>query len=202
MFGWKKLTLNRRKSGEIVVVINTEETQAKPRRAVGWLGRLTRGLVRMLVWWETRSLPFSITSAMGLGLGICVAWFVYSQPISVLADPPPYQIEQFEITAVRFSQDDYWTSTSGKPFVGLAAVPVPKARLSWTQVTKLQSQSLGQELEILGANNGIYTFKIIEVRHLKPAQMPSLISTSSDHVLVYAPTHLLATEYVVLTASP
>lgn len=147
-----------------------------------WLGKASRKLVKLFAWVDNLfQYRVVVSSAMGLGVGVCLTWLVYSQPIATTAQPDTViTTNQLEFQAVRFDSELPWQ-------------PLPL-----TDAQDLEDQTLGSAIELLGHNNGIYQYRIVEIRQVPTPEIYRLKTNWPDNVLLMAPTSIWQTQQLVL----
>lgn len=161
-----------------------------------WLGRVSRRLVKLFTWVDSLfQYRVIVSSAMGLGVGVSLIWLIYSQPMTITAQPESYQL-QSQLTAdhhnyraVRFGSHAPWlfTTTDDSPL-----------QLPLSAMTYIEDQLLGSSVELLGDNNGIYQYYVVEIRHVATSAVGSLNAELAGQVLLYTPTSILHTKQLVL----
>lgn len=186
------LTIKRNKAGDLIM--NYDASRLRMPLIHG-LGRATRRTVRTLLWLDgLRRYRLVFTSAIGLGVGVSLSWFVYSYPMPTIAFPHLVGTTRSQTTYVsaRFSPQGGWlkvVSSSGHPsYVALTHGAAKEA--VWLQ--------LGDRVELLGQNNGVYRFTIVEIRYMQTAELSQLGDHPQDSTILHIPSNLLETEQLVL----
>lgn len=180
-------SIKRNKSGDIIIECSLDSVRLPIKF---FLGRVTRRLVKIFSWVDgIFQYRVVVSSAMGLGLGVGLTWLVYSQPIMTTAQPEVETQVSQQFIAVRFGADSYW-------------IPILKdsqpLRLPLSVSDAVKAQSLGSQVELLGANNGIYQHQVVEIRYVPTAELPQLTTTIPGAALLAAPSSLLHTQQIVL----
>lgn len=189
--------------------------------------RVVSGLVRWLLSWRYPSTQAMMgVASAGLGVGVVVALFgqVLIRPAGTLAVPTFLQqqhtgpkIDSFEINRASYAVaevSDVSTfyslpratmthlQTSGRPSEARPTVVL----VGYTHQTRplLQSALLGEELRLIGDNNGRYTYQVVGMQVYSLAELSQLesnqLETSQYSLFVVVPQTVTNQEFLVVMA--
>lgn len=166
------------RAGDILVSCNFDSLRWP---ALHWAGRLTRRLVRSFVWLENLAqYRVVVTAGVGLGLGVSLTWLVYSQPFQVTAQPSVAVVQGQRYQQVRRGEGDAWRRIDD----GLGGF--------------LLELQLGEQVELLAENNGIYRYRVVEIRQVPTVELAKVRGFFVDQVVLVAPTSVFRTHQVVI----
>lgn len=156
----------------------------------------------------------------GLGLGVGIALGVFGQPAQVSAIPSvlvqSLGVKVREVKSVELdlhlvlrqtselcqqtqltSAASYVTSSAGIGQSGAVVICSATPR----SLETLWQAKLGQEIQVIGDNNGLYRYRVTEIKALKPESLSSALSLSQETLVLYT-FNTLRTEAIVVLARP
>jgi hypothetical protein len=202
----ERLISIQRRRNQKVLLINTQ--LIKPKSSLFVV--ITNGLVAFFTGLDALSRSRLIwVAVVGIGIGLGFSITMTKQPTIVGAMLPQLVVSSPDNgliipTAVQlpFSPSAHqlqWDTTSGE----LNESQVVVASMEQTADTEALGQlSVGEVLRVIGSNEGVYTHRVTEVTHSTADQLPSIIQQESNVLIVYAPTNIFKTEYLVIKAKP
>ena len=131
-------------------------------------------------------------ASMGFGLGLGITVSVLSPTVQVQAVPDKmhqsrYGIEIAELTFPEhsFSLDTEKSTaikniTSGLGSGSTSIIEIQSPRFA----QQLTSASLGQEVRVLGSNNGVYRFSVTRILQVERGMENALVSDTKEEVLL------------------
>jgi len=156
------------------------------------------------------SLRLALVASMGLGLGLGMSLVVFQNPQSSFASPVVIQPEvrlltakQLEINneAVQVCQDHQDCKIiEEKNSQGLAKGQVILEIKDAKLIAQLEQVKLGDELNLVGSNNGRYSYEIIESRLADSETLSVLLELHDNGLILFAKKGLTKSQLVFVAA--
>ena len=81
--------------------------------------------------------------------------------------------------------------------------PVVIADLGSKNLLKqMEAISIGDEIIVIGKNNGTYKYRVIEIREIEAQYLTNVIDKEENSLIIYKPENLLRTRLFVVVAKP
>lgn len=218
------LLLKQKKNGDVVVVIDPSALLSVPKKVVTrLLVWLTNTLVSFFV--QLNRLAFNhgllaIISALGLGFGIGIT--VFQTPSSVVAtsDQIYSQTRQFQTAdvvllkipdlkrevvvkvgqepVVSFGAEAAWQTINLSPSIAGTTTLFGEYN---NQVFKgIENLKLGSQLKVLKANNGWYTYQVVETRQIDREELDDVQFQNQPALILYTHKQLNKNQLFVIVA--
>ncbi len=154
-----------------------------------WLAQVVQSLVKFFQWLNQGSqVQFRLVVAAGMGLGLGWSVTVFSQPTMIQANLPVAEVNQ--------------SSHSDQPVIAVKKIRLPGKKIStpvlWDEASAgleepgmikiavdgdhpmaddVRLVTTGERIEIIGSNNGIYGYRVIEVRTVPLTEAKTVIES-------------------------
>jgi len=66
----------------------------------------------------------------------------------------------------------------------------------------MEAISIGDEIIVIGKNNGTYKYRVIEIREIEAQYLTNVIDKEENSLIIYKPENLLRTRLFVVVAKP
>ncbi|MBU0974274.1 hypothetical protein KKD03_01070 [Patescibacteria group bacterium] len=165
-----------------------------------------------------------VISSVGLGIGFGLSIIVTQRPDILQAFPVlEYGISVgSEVSVLKINKlnlyetikigsladvynnvfEDQLIHLEGSGFLG-QKTPVVIADLGSTNLLKrLDAISIGDEIVVVGKNNGTYKYRVIEIREIEAQYLTNVIDREENSLIIYKPENLLRTRLFVVVAKP
>jgi hypothetical protein len=193
------VSLKRRKSGSLFLTINTR----------GWMDGLVKRIISGFVALDQITQHRAVFIAVaGIGLGLGLSLTVFQQPATINADTELVHINQanrveareLRLPTHKVATRIIWDERSaGLGETGAVLVEVKATHPISADVQKL---SLGENIQVIGSNNGIYSFTVVETRELPASELNTVVQQNTETVVVYTPSTVLSTNVFIVIARP
>ncbi len=195
----KFVTIKQRKNGNVFLVINTHHG----------LDALVKGLVSFFgTLDQVTKHKAGVTAVAGIGIGLGFSLIVFSQPTTIQADIPmiqsnvTYRVEarELRLPSHKVATPIIWNDRSaGLGESGTVLIEVKGNHPVSSDVKKLQ---LGESVDVIGSNNGIYSYTVVETREVATEELNSVLQHTRETVVIYTPVDFLNTKSFVVIARP
>lgn len=208
----------RNQRGEIIINVNSGAFQ----NFIRWLLIISLvkplvGLINLLyasIDTVSRHKP-SLFILAGLGMGFGMGLVVFQRPTVTLASPLPVSaqpssvtIDQLELGGVTFAVEAPGETTTLNSIsfletsAGVHQQGTSVLAMGWRSEarTYLSHATLSDMIQVVGSNNGRYSYRIVEIKEVESDGLPALFSQNGRALVIYTPINLLQTKYLVLIA--
>jgi hypothetical protein len=165
-----------------------------------------------------------VISAVGLGLGLGLSVLVTQRPDALQAFPELINnnARQIEVSSLKIETIDLYTEVKKGSVVDVfnnlainylihddrsgnlgSKQPLVIASMGNRDILEnLQAVEIGNEIILIGSNNGVYKYRVIEIRDAHADNLPAIISSQDNSLIVYKPTNFLRTKIYAVVARP
>lgn len=159
--------------------------------------------------------PLVIISA-GLGLGFGMGLVIFQRPMTTLASPLPIQRyasevtiktvavggTEFEVSGTAAETSPLASITHLETSAGVHQAGTSVLAVGWRHEAKpyLLSTTLNDPIQVIGSNNGRYSYRIVEIKEVENNVLPTLFTQNGRALVLYTPTNLLHTKFLVIVA--
>ncbi|HYD35390.1 MAG TPA: hypothetical protein VD999_04950 [Vitreimonas sp.] len=211
------VTLRRKKNQDLVLVVNPDGIRYYVKRVIHGVGGPVVRLGNQVfdgidtIFNHKRWLLLVIALGLGIGMGMTI----FTQPSSSTAFPSPVvlsdtilprriEIEGTAIDKKIFNEAPSLFTTTEVGIVqsqangfgesGLIRIELPGEYAALSEV------KLGQRVNILADNNGLYTFQVTEIRQVAEAELSTIQVTRGPVVMIYSFDSVINRQALVLLA--
>ncbi|NCQ65331.1 MAG: hypothetical protein COZ34_02890 [Candidatus Pacebacteria bacterium CG_4_10_14_3_um_filter_34_15] len=165
-----------------------------------------------------------VISSVGLGIGLGLSIIVTQRPDALQAFPVlEYgKLTGSEVSVIKINKlniyetvksgnltnlydnvlEDDLIHLEGSGFLGQKN-PVVIADLGSKNLLKqMEAISIGDEIIVIGKNNGTYKYRVIEIREIEAQYLTNVIDKEENSLIIYKPENLLRTRLFVVVAKP
>lgn len=162
-----------------------------------------------------------IVAAMGLGLGIGVTVTIFSTPDQLFAETnyqessieKPVAISSLSIPSIGYVADMVSTGSAKKSYNGNAIKQVGTAQLGepgslfitsagyFSEMHNLSEVALGDEVRIIGTNNGVYRYTVVALRSAPYAEVTNLSQDITQEVVLFTKNSMFAADAHIVVAT-
>ncbi len=218
--------IKKLRSGDIIFEFTPYISREIIKRAIKWGFKLIFKLFSPVFLFfdklaEKRKL---VISSVGFGIGLGLSIIVTQRPDALQAFPilENRTIAGAEARIIKIPElnlyetiksgnltnlsdnifSDELIHLEGSGFLGQNS-PVVVADLgSKNLLKKIEAIKIGAEITVIGKNNGIYRYRVIEIRGIEAEYLTHIIATAENSLIIYKPENLLRTQLFVVIAKP
>lgn len=218
MFDQESIFYKKNQTGDVIINLNLSAA-----RDFLWYG-----LVKMVVKPAVSVINLLYTSLnfasahrpalfilSGLGFGFGLGLVVFQRPMSTLASPLPMRVSQASVTVQQLEignvsfEVSLSDAGSDETTIQQLATSAPLGKegslvlhLGWRSeaTTYLENATLNDPLIVIGSNNGRYSYRVVEIKEVDNEMLSTLFNQTGKALVIYAPTNLLHTKYLVVIA--
>ena len=158
------------------------------------------------------SLYWSILVAFGLGIGVALSVVVYARPQTGVAEfsiielaPRNVTTDVLKVDSVdvlnRVGQEEQSLQlTELSNSLGIdkkSSIIEVKDR---SVLSKLENMIIGDNVTLIGSNNGLYTFHVVQTRYSQHADPSYLLQVYPQSVIVFGKVSILSNKYWIVVA--
>lgn len=203
----KLLDLKKKRDGSWILYLNTD-------LVIGFFAKIARPVINIFELIDRLSkFSFLLMFIGSIGLGFGMGIIVFSSPSRTTAHfsqnqsliTPKQLIWLDEKFAVEKKSDPGVSLTNSvevfyQPAYGQINQGQPLVFYSHNLPMMEQTQ-LGMPIQVIGDNNGIYSYSVVEIRYIKREELPNLIAKSGNSLIIYQTDDLLSSQLLVVIAS-
>lgn len=161
-----------------------------------------------------------IVAVMGLGLGLGVTVTVLSAPDSLHADSLGQEttnnsiaIKSVSVPSIGFVADMDSQAHPAKSHTGTVVSQIGQGTLGnsgsifitskgfFSEIPNLEIVTLGDEVRIIGTNNGLYRYSVVALRTIPYSEVTKIAQDISEEVIIFSRQSVLSTEAQVVVAT-
>ncbi len=202
------MEVKQSKSGAVSIVFHTPTIPQwlKPNFIVSGL---VKGLVSFFQAVDrllSHKAPLIISAGLGLGIGLSLT--VAGQPTMILATPSSQVMNSLAaVTARELRLPEHKVAgpiLNNEQVVRLGEAGVSVITISTNDpiASDIRQVGLGESIQVVGSNNGVYLYQVVETREIPHHEFNTLLEQSQPTLLISTPVGLLQTADWVLVARP
>lgn len=151
----------------------------------------------------------------GIGIGFGMGIVVFQRPVVSLASPFPVYAQPTSVTAdqlqiggvsfrtqVPIGENNLASISHLETSAGLHQNGTAVLVIGWRSEarTYLQNATIADLIQVIGSNNGRYTYRIVEIKEVDNELLPTLFNQNGRALVLYTPANLLQTKHLVIIA--
>lgn len=203
----KLIELKKKRDGSLILYLNTDIITI-------FFVHLLRPLFTLFDLLDRLSkFSFLLMFIGSVGIGFGVGITVFSQPSKTLAHHSSYR-EVVNPRQLIWLDKQYVIEDESDP--GFSISPEVKIfhQSQYGQLSKgntlvfytsnlpmMEQSQLGMPIKVIGSNNGIYNYSVVEIRYIRRKELPNLIAKSGSSLIIYQSDDLLSSQLLVVIAS-
>lgn len=208
------VSLRKNKNGDVILSFNFEVIGAWLASSLTWI------LVSLFQFLETIYQKKILLGLAGLGLGFGFTLIVGQRPslgwatnstvinarlVDIEKVSLPQLFEEIKVNRGEVTKPVCLSNTAQQLSGSLVETRRPIV-LSGCQTqpvyAKLENLNLGDEVMLTGINHGQYRYRIIEIKETNTDGLNTLIGQSGRAAIIFTPTNIWETQFLVIVAKP
>lgn len=218
--------IKKQKSGDLILEINPDFFRPALKKVIKAFLRISLNIFLPIfsIFDKLAEKRKLVISGVGLGIGLGLSIIITQRPDTLQAFPlmSNQMAAGVEPRILRISQLDIYLSIKhdrltsllqnittnelihldGSGFLGQKKPIIIADLSSKNLLNTFEEINIGDEIIIIGSNEGTYKYHVIEIRDTEAQYLPHVIAKEENSLIIYKPQNILRTQIFIVVAKP